>query len=212
MPLPSVPSPRLALLLRSGVLLGKAVARLFPGKFDPLCLRTKGGETMWSQNLRYIWQACPFLDPLWLQAIEEGSVEAAQLSLLKVTVEALSPKARKHCLSVLDAASEVDTRTLLWRWAWHCSGVTRSSPPDLPALMRCLEHCGVIKHSETDDWNQMMQGSFMEGMQLTEPVALDALEVVLLWAISSSRTKSKLSIVRQSSDTSWIAKAQDEKK
>lgn len=155
MPLTTVPLPRLALLLRSGMLLGKVVARLAPGTFDTLCLRSKGGEVSWQQNITHIWQACPFLGTPLRVALEAGDEQAAWASLHQVTLHALEPRARKACGSWLGARStDWPLRAVLFAWVeqqrtgageWLDRGADSVKKPNAAAVRAALVSAGVVR-------------------------------------------------------------------
>lgn len=229
MPLTSVPATRLGLLLRSGVLLGKVVARFLPGLFDPFCLRTKGGELMWRQNVEKVFEACSFLSNKLRDALLAGSQEAAAVALRLILVNALSSRAREQCRSFLGArADSWPWQSLVAAWVMHYSGdgfnngemwqVDVPPPTTLPELelvVKALAQNGPLdpKRAATANGSlqKLLQGSPLDGccseLENERSLPRDALELVLLWAVAKNNQKLKLrsSVKRAAgSDTSWI--------
>lgn len=230
MPLTNIPEPRLLLLLRSGVLLGKVVARLYPGKFDPLCLRTKGGEQSWNQNLTYVWETCKFLQSDLKEAMIADVSQASYAALYLIVRDALMPRARSLCKNILgDKADIWPLSKVLHAWV-----LAQSSPEadyeklreeDVPApsaaqLCDALYGCGAVRRSHADAGGlpslpDVLKGTSLEGaVEGPEPADDTQTELLLLWGVSVSSAKSKLrsSVIKAAgSDTSWLKKAQEKK-
>ncbi len=226
MPLTTVPGPRVLLLLRSGVLLGKTVARMYPGRFDPLCLRTKGGETAWQQNLQRIWETCPFLPALLQPLVLEGFPEAALSALRLVMRDAHSARARAACKQWLGARAEQwPLLAVMHAWVacwnnpggegpnWETMQPEAVPVPSTAQLCEALAASGSLQESRRTVGGaapatggaslvELLKGSPLEGAVLPEEehqaLPEDALEMVLLWAAAKNSQKSKLrsSVIR----------------
>jgi hypothetical protein len=227
MPLTTVPQPRLVLLVRSGVLLGKAIARFSPGAFDPLCLRTKGGEASWNLNIDQIWGACPSFGKELRDALSGGSVQAAWQMLRLVVLAGLEPRARSVCKQWLGPNAETwPLPPVLYSWVWRLNerpkmyeevaGAADVAVPDAEHIGAALVLSGVLHRDVPAGKAQtglaeLLQGTALDGA-ITGPTVSDAgqLEMMLLWAVTSAIQKSKArgSVIRSlGSDTSWIAKS-----
>ncbi len=135
MPLTSVAESRLVLLFRTGALLGKTVARLYPGRFDPLCLRSKGGESAWKENLDKVWTAVGTVLPTGLQAsVLDGMVAAGLYALLLILRDAHSSRARAAARQYLLTSSDTwPLRAVLRVWALCCAlpdHASAAAPPE----------------------------------------------------------------------------------
>jgi hypothetical protein len=226
MPLTTVPTTRLQLLVRSGVLLGKTLGKFSPGLFDTLCLRTKGGEVAWNMNLRHVWDACPYLTAELRDALVGGSSQAAWQALRLVVVASLALRARSTCKPWLGTSAE--TWPLLrvlyaWvykqndvDWKWEDKREVDVEKPSAAFILNSLQSSGAVRLTRTTEspdattLQQALAGSALEGA-VTGPDAEDdcQLELIILWACTSvlQKTKARGSVIRPlGSDTSWIAK------
>jgi hypothetical protein len=256
MPLTTVPAPRLLLLLRSGILLGqpnlcrfcfvpeclnnkklgKTVARLYPGRFDPLCLRSKGGESNWQQNLEKVWQACSssVLPSSLLPLVLDGVNAACLVALQLVLRDAHAIRARQACKQWLNPGQSdswpLSAVLRVWSLGWaQAEGAGPlpewGRPDEVPRpaagqLAEALCNSGACERRSGDAGKpslaESLRGGPMEGLVVAadEELPDDAVEILLLWAAAKISQKSKLrsSVIKAAgSDTSWIDRSSKKK-